>query len=141
MVSETTIRNGRKLSDEVSGFRYAVRERNVAAMRQETLSMVQESIKLVISYNMKPGREEACQRYMVQEIGGTLSEFGFRFTDAWYTAWGNGPQIMGSGLLDSVDVARELFSSPDWQEVLRGLEPYVEDFSVRLIQPAGTFQI
>ncbi|MCO6453595.1 MAG: hypothetical protein J5I90_22625 [Caldilineales bacterium] len=100
-----------------------------------------EPIKLVISYNMKPGEEEACQRYVVEELGSTLNEFGFRFLDAWYTMWGDGPQMMGSGLLADVETARTLLLSDRWQEVVDGLEPYVEDFSVRLIQPAGTFQL
>ncbi|RME82313.1 MAG: hypothetical protein D6775_11240 [Caldilineae bacterium] len=98
-------------------------------------------IKLIISYDMKPGREEACHQYMVQELGATLSAFGFQFTDAWYTAWGNGPQIMGCGLLEDIEVARELLQSELWKEAMEGLRPLVNDFSVRLVEPAGTFQI
>ena len=36
-----------------------------------------DPIKLVISYDMKPGKEEACHRYIVQEIGATLNELAF----------------------------------------------------------------
>ncbi len=99
-----------------------------------------QSIKLLISYNMKPGMEEACQRYIVQEMGTMLNEHGFRLTDVWYTAWGRGPQMMGGGLLDSPEVARELLLSKAWRDVVIGLDPYVEDFSVKLIQPAKSFQ-
>lgn len=104
------------------------------------INIMDQSIKLVISYNMKPGMEEACHRYIVQELGSMLNEYGFRFTDAWYTAWGNGPQMMGGGLLDSPDVARELLLSKAWRDVIAGLDAYVDDFSVKLIQPAKSFQ-
>lgn len=102
---------------------------------------MRQPIKLIISYDMIPGQEEACQEYIVHKLGATLSEFGFEFTDAWYTAWGNGPQIMGCGLLDSVESARALLQSKAWKEVLTGLEPYVDNFSIRLVEPAGSFQL
>ena len=100
-----------------------------------------QPIKLVISYNMQPGKEEACQRYIVQEVGAVLNKFGFRFTEAWYTAWGNGPQIMGCGLLESAEVARELLNSDAWHKSIAGLQRYVTDLSVRAIEPAAAFQV
>ncbi len=100
-----------------------------------------EPVKLIISYDMKTGQEQACHTYMVQELGAMLNEFGFQFTDAWYTAWGNGPQIMGCGLLDDIEIARELLQSEIWHEVVEGLHQYVDNFSIRLVQPTGSFQI
>lgn len=98
-------------------------------------------IKLIISYNMRPGKEEACHQYIVQDVGVVLNKHGFRFTEAWYTAWGSGPQIMGCGLLESADVARELLNSEAWKKSISGLQRYVTDFSVRAIEPAASFQI
>lgn len=103
--------------------------------------MIREPVKLVISYDMKPGREEACQRYVVTQLAETLNEFGFQFTDAWYTVWGNGPQMMGCGLLDDIDAARKLLQSPDWQRVVDGLRPFANNFRARVIKPAAAFQI
>lgn len=102
---------------------------------------MQHPIKLVISYNMKPGKEEACHQYIVQDVGVVLNKYGFQFTEAWYTAWGNGPQIMGCGLLESPEAVRELLTSEGWQKSIAGLQRYVTDFSVRAIEPAAAFQV
>lgn len=98
-------------------------------------------LKLVICYDMQPGKEEACQRYVMQTLGPTLDRFGFRFLDAWYTVWGNGPQMMGYGLLDDIETARKLLTSEAWREVADGMKRYATSFSVRLIEPAAAFQI
>lgn len=98
-------------------------------------------IKLVFTYNMKPGREEACHQYVVEELGPALTEFGFRFTDAWFTAWGHSAQIMGAGLLPDAETARALLTSETWRKAVKGLQAYATDFTVRLIEPAAAFQI
>ncbi|NOX62731.1 MAG: hypothetical protein GXP42_12415 [Chloroflexi bacterium] len=100
-----------------------------------------EPIKMIIEYDMKPGWEEACHRYVVHEMGPTLDEYGFQFLNAWYTAWGKGPQIMGSGLFDSPESVRNLLLSDEWRQTLEGLSAYATHISVRFIVPAETFQV
>ena len=100
-----------------------------------------EPIKMILQYNMKPGLEEECHYFVVTELGPMLDRSGFRFLDAWYTEWGEGPQILGSGLFDSANAARELLLSSEWREALDGLRTYADNISVRLIAPAATFQL
>ena len=56
-----------------------------------THPIMSDPIKLVISYDMKPGEEEACHRYIVQEIGARSMNLAFVLPTPGYTAWGSGP--------------------------------------------------
>ena len=65
-------------------------------------------VKVLISYDMREGREEECQRYVMQTLGPGMAQLGLRITDAWYTLWGNAPQIMGGGVVDSQEAASRM---------------------------------
>ena len=42
-------------------------------------------VKVLLSYDMREGHEEDCQRYVVQTLAPGLAQLGLRITDAWYT--------------------------------------------------------
>lgn len=97
-------------------------------------------IKVLLSYDMREGHEEDCQRYVVQTLGPGLAQLGLNITDAWYTLWGEAPQILGGGLLkDQADAVR-ILRSQEWEELVAGLEPFVENFTVRIVDANGRFQ-
>jgi hypothetical protein len=92
-------------------------------------------VKVLLSYDMIHGREEECQRYVMQTLAPGLARFGFRITDAWYTLWGeDAPQILGGGLLQSPQEAARLIHSEEWQNLIEGLNPFVENFQVRVVE-------
>ena len=97
-------------------------------------------VKVLISYDMRQGREEECQRYVMQTLGPGLAQLGLRITDAWYTLWGNAPQILGGGLLESPEDATRILNSEEWESLLEGLLPLVENFRVRVVDANGRFQ-
>lgn len=97
-------------------------------------------VKVLLSYTMKPGKEEECQRYVMQTLAPGLARLGLRITDAWYTMWGDAPQIMGGGLLEDEEQARKILSSAEWARLVEGLEPFVEDFDVKVVRASGRFQ-
>jgi hypothetical protein len=98
-------------------------------------------VKILLSYDMQRGKEEACQRYVMQTLAPGLARLGLRITDAWYTMWGDTPQILGGGVVPDVDRADEILHSPDWHELVKGLLPYVENFDVRVIKADGRIQL
>jgi hypothetical protein len=98
-------------------------------------------VKVLISYDMVEGKEEECQRYVSQTLGPGLSKMGLRLTDAWYTLWGKAPQILGGGALESAEQARQIIGSSEWDELIGGLLPYVENFAVRVVKANGRIQL
>lgn len=97
-------------------------------------------VKVLLSYDMREGHEEDCQRYVVQTLAPGLAQMGLRITDAWYTLWGEVPQILGGGLLDDKEDAARILRSPEWKELIAGLEPFVENFKVRVVDSNGRLQ-
>jgi hypothetical protein len=99
-------------------------------------------IKILLSYNMVHGREEECQRYVMQTLAPGLAQLGLPISDAWYTLWGeNVPQILGGGLIESADQATRLINSTEWRTLIDGLNPYVEDLRVRVVKASGRIQL
>ena len=97
-------------------------------------------VKVLLSYDMREGHEEDCQRYVVQTLAPGLAKMGLRITDAWYTLWGQAPQILGGGLLENREDAARLLRSQEWQELIDGLDPFVENFNVRVVDADGRLQ-
>ena len=97
-------------------------------------------VKVLISYDMREGREEKCQRYVMQTLGPGMAQLGLRITDAWYTLWGNAPQIMGGGVLNSEEEASRMIYSQEWGDLIDGLRPLVDNFRIRVIDADGRFQ-
>lgn len=91
-------------------------------------------IKVVISYDMQQGKEQECQDYLVNKMAPALARMGFQFSDVWYTIWGESPEILGGGEIDSIDRARSIFQSGAWAKLAEGMEPLTENFRVKVVQ-------
>ena len=89
---------------------------------------------LMISYDMQEGKEQECQEYLANRVAPTLSGLGFQVADVWYTVWGNSPQILGGGEVESLGEARRIFQSDEWREVEDKLNDLVENLKVRVVQ-------
>jgi hypothetical protein len=90
--------------------------------------------KLYVSYNMKDGKEEDCQRYFSQVLGPTMTRFGANVAEVWYTIWGDVPQVQSGSILDTEEELQRLVNSTKWQEALEGIEPLVDDLNVRTVR-------
>ncbi len=98
-------------------------------------------VKLLFSYDMVQGREEDCQRYVMQTLVPGLAKLGLQISDAWYTLWGEDtPQILGGGLMENERDASKLIHSSDWETLVEGMEPFVENFHVRVVEASGRIQ-
>ncbi len=92
-------------------------------------------VKILISYDMQDGQEEACQEYLANKVAPLLARKGFSLNDVWYTMWGDSPQILGGGEVNSLDAARSIFLSSEWDEIEEELEPMTHNFRVRIFRP------
>ena len=96
-------------------------------------------VKVLISYDMREGREEECQRYVMQTLGPGMAQLGLRITDAWYTLWGNAPQIMGGGVLENEAEAARMIHSDEWIGLVDGLRPLVNNFRIRVVKDLAAY--
>lgn len=57
-------------------------------------------IKLLMSWDIRQGKESEYFEYVVQEFAPKLMRLGIQPTEAWYTVYGNGPQILTGGVVE-----------------------------------------
>jgi|GEM_PF-871241 len=91
-----------------------------------------EKIKVHISYDIQSGKEKESQEYLAKKLAPGLAKLGFQFSDICFTIWGDSPQIVGGGELDSSEEAHMIFHSSKWDDLLEGMDPFTENFQLRL---------
>lgn len=91
-------------------------------------------VRVQISYNMMDGKERECQDYLANNLAPGLSQLGFKFSEVWLNIWGDSPQILSGGEVDSIDKARHIFLSDEWQELSNGMDELTDSFRVRFFR-------
>lgn len=99
------------------------------------------TIKLLMSWDILPGHEQDYFEFAMQTFAPELMRMGWQPTEAWYTLFGNAPQILTAGTTDSVDKMREILESPQWEELKGRLLEYVGNFRYKIVPATGRFQM
>ena len=97
--------------------------------------------KLLMSWNIQPGREDEYFEFVVQEFGPGLVKLGVRPTDAWYTQYGDSPQILQGGIMEKLENLQGALASEEWRKMKKKLLSYVTDYSQKIIRASGGFQL
>lgn len=90
-------------------------------------------IKLVMSWNIKDDAESAYFEFVVQEFVPGIMRMGIRPTEAWYTVYGEGPQIITTGLVADRNTLTAAMQSREWADLRARLETFVTDFKQRVV--------
>lgn len=98
-------------------------------------------IKLLMSWNIRAGLEDDYFKFVMEEFAPGLLELGIRPTDAWYTAYGDHPQILAGGVADDLGSLRKALSTSEWRELKLELLTYVTDYDEKKIHASGGFQL
>jgi len=110
-------------------------ERN--KLSKVTLSM----IKLLLSWDIKDEFEQPYFEFMMREFVPGLIRLGVQPTEAWYTLFGEGPQILTGGVIEDLDTAEEILASDEWRELEAKLLTMVTNFQYKVIRANGRFQL
>ncbi len=98
-------------------------------------------VKLMMTWNIKPGEEEQYFAFITQEFPLALQEAGFKLTDAWYTVYGDWPQVSMSFMGDGFSALESFLISEQWQELKARLLSYTQDYHQKIIRARGGFQL
>ena len=98
-------------------------------------------IKLLMTWNIKAGRESEYVEFIMRDFGPAMVGMGLQPTDAWYTIYGEGPQVLAAGVADTLQRVHEILSSEEWQELEGKLLTYVDDYERRIVEATGGFQL
>jgi len=99
------------------------------------------AVKLLMTWDILPGREQEYFEFIVRDWIPGLQRLGMEPSDAWFTMYGNQPQIMTAAQVSSLGTLQNFIKSPDWKELTQRLLDYVENFDFKVVQARSGFQL
>ena len=99
-----------------------------------------EPVKLIMTGDIYPGREQEYFEFIVQEFIPALQQLGLEPEDAWFTVYGDYPQILATARAPSLEAAKAILNSPQWKNLERRLKEYITNYRYKLVPYKTTFQ-
>jgi len=99
------------------------------------------SVKLVMTWNIRPNSESEYSEFVVNEFIPRLNRLGLLDLEFWYTRYGECDQIQASGICASMEQMDNLFASEEWENLSAMLLEYVEDYQQKIIRATRGFQL
>ena len=70
-----------------------------------------------------------------------LQGLGMEPSDAWFTMYGDQPQILAAFQASSMDTLQDVLDSADWKQLMNQLHDYVEDLDYKVVPARSGFQL
>jgi hypothetical protein len=99
------------------------------------------SVKLLMSWDILPGQEKTYFDFVMQTFAPGMVKLGLQPTEAWYTLYGDAPQILTGGVTDSVEKMHQILESDEWEDLKGDLLEYVINFQYKVVPATGRFQM
>ena len=99
------------------------------------------AVKILMTWDILPGREQDYFEFIVRDWIPGLQRLEMEPSDAWFTMYGNQPQILASVQTSSVTAMQSVLGSSEWEELTRQLLDYVEDFKYKIVPARSGFQL
>jgi hypothetical protein len=98
-------------------------------------------MKLLMSWNIRTGREAEYFEFVVKEFAPGLMKLGLQPSEAWYTVYGDCPQILTGSVAEDMPTIQKVLSTNEWHELMEKLGEYVTDYEQKIVRATGTFQL
>ncbi len=98
-------------------------------------------VKLLMSWDIKLGREQPYFEFIVREFAPGMIRLGIQPTEAWYTIYGRGSQILTGGVADDWETMERILDSQEWQRLQNKLTIYVANYRQKVVESTGRFQL
>lgn len=99
------------------------------------------AVKLLMTWDILPGREQEYFEFVVRDFLPEIQKLGLEPSDAWYTMYGEQPQIMAAVQSNSMGSLQQVIDSSEWDQLILSLMDYVEEFDYKIVQAKSGFQL
>ena len=99
------------------------------------------AVKLLMSWNIIPGREQEYFEFVVRDFIPGMQRLELTVSDAWFTVYGNEPQIVAAAEMPTLGALEGVMQSPDWESLIKQLLDYVKDYKYKIVQARAGFQL
>jgi hypothetical protein len=99
------------------------------------------TVKLLMTWDILPNREQEYFEFVISDFIPEIKGLGISPVDAWYTMYGNQPQIMVAAKTQSQAALNVAMASKEWQRLIENLMQFVDNFSYKVIPSRTGFQL
>ncbi|NIS82028.1 MAG: hypothetical protein GTO14_17875 [Anaerolineales bacterium] len=99
------------------------------------------AIKLLLTWDMVPGREQEYFEFLVREFVPGLQKLGIEPAEAWYTTYGDSPQMLTEFSADDLQQVRQALDTDEWAQLNDRLLEFVTNFNAKIVRASGGFQM
>jgi hypothetical protein len=99
------------------------------------------AVKMLMTWDILPGREQEYFEFVVRDFIPGVQKLGMEPTDAWFTMYGNPPQILAAMQMPSINTLQDVLDSEEWKELTTRLLDYVENYDYKIVQARTGFQL
>ena len=99
------------------------------------------TVKLLMSWDILPNKEQEYFEFVISDFIPEIKQLGISPVDAWYTMYGDQPQIMVAAKVQSQAALNVAMASKEWQRLIDSLLQFVENFSYKVIPARTGFQL
>ncbi len=99
-----------------------------------------EKVKLLMSWDIQPNQEASTLEFMAHELAPAIQALGITPTEAWYTVYGDKPQILVGAVSDDLSTMRRVLNGAEWQELLVKLTEFVSNYRQKIVWAKGRLQ-
>ena len=99
------------------------------------------TMKLLMTWDIIPGKEQEYFEFVVREFVPGMQGLGIQPTEAWYTTYGEHPQILTGGTTKDLDAMEDLLGSEQWNTLKDRLLEFVTNFDWKVVTASSGFQL
>lgn len=94
-----------------------------------------------MTWDIQSGREQDYFEFVVREFLPSIQRLGLEPSEAWFTMYGECPQIQAGAVSNNSSTLKSVLNSDDWQKLMNQLSDFVENFSYKVIPARTGFQL
>jgi hypothetical protein len=99
------------------------------------------TVKLLMTWDIIPGKEQEYFEFVVREFVPGMQGLGIQPTEAWYTTYGERPQILTGFTADDLAMIDAVLAMDEWSTLKDRLLDFVTNFEWKVVQASSGFQM
>ena len=94
-------------------------------------------VRLLMQWDIKMGREQDFSEFVVREFAPRLMQLGIEPSEVLYTMYGEGPQMLTMGVVESQEKLEEILRGNGWKKLHAKLLTFVTNYSQKIVVDNG----
>lgn len=98
-------------------------------------------VKIIMTWDIIPEHEQEYFEFVIRDFIPGVQRLGCELADAWATVYGGQPQIMVGAVIPSLNRARQMISSHEWNDLNLKLMEFVQNYEQKIVLAKSGFQL